>query len=86
MRIGIEMYLVKFSYLFFGNFSKTVSPNRNTLDSFVIKRESSQYFPESTRNNENKKKSKKPSAKRNQSSIEEYMFKDTKSSVKRFKK
>ncbi len=80
------MCLGEFIYLFFGNFSKIVSPNRNTLDSFVIKRESSQYFPESTRNNENKKKSKKPSAKRNQSTIEDYMFKDTKSSGKRFKK
>ncbi len=71
---------------FFVNLSKTVSPNRNTLDSFVIKQESSQYFEEPILKNENKKTSKKPSAKRVQSTIEDYMFKDTKSSGKRFKK
>jgi len=72
--------------VFFVNLSKTISSNRNTLDSFVIKRESSQYFEEPILKNTNKKTPKKTTGKRNQTSIEDYMFKNTKSSGKRFKK
>ncbi|CAF0916191.1 unnamed protein product [Adineta steineri] len=63
--------------------NKTISPNRNTLDSFIIKGKS---FEEPTSKNDNIKKSKKTPTKRGQSSIKDYMFKDTKSSGKRFKK
>jgi len=67
--------------------NKTISSNRtNTLDSFVIKREANQYFEEPILKNETTKTPKKTSIKRTQSSIEDYMFKDTKSSGKRFKK
>ncbi|CAF4222765.1 unnamed protein product [Adineta steineri] len=63
--------------------NKTISPNRNTLDSFIIKGKSS---VEPTSKNDNIKKTKKTPTKRGQSSIEDYMFKDTKPSGKRFKK
>jgi hypothetical protein len=52
----------------------------------VIKRESSHYFEEPVLKEEKKKTPRKPTAKRNQNTIEDYMFKDTKSSGKRFKK
>ena len=72
-----------YSVLFF-NLSKTISPNRNkTLDTFVIKRETSQYFEEPILKNENSKTPKQSSTKRTQRSIEDYMFK---SSAKRLKK
>jgi len=69
----------------FINLSTTISSNRKTLDSFVIKRESSQYFEEPILKNEKKKTPKKTTAttgKRTQSTIEDYIFKDTKSSGK----
>ncbi|UJR33499.1 hypothetical protein I4U23_020944 [Adineta vaga] len=62
--------------------SKIISSNRTTLDSFVIRQESSsQYLSEPIL-----KKTKKSPGKRGQSSIEDYMLKDTTSSGKRFKK
>jgi len=78
--------LIELIDLVFIYFSKTVSSNRNTLDSFVIKRESSRYFEEPILKNEKKKTPKKTTAKRDQTSIEDYMFKNPKSSEKRFKK
>lgn len=67
-------------------FSKTASPNRNTLDSFVIKREIGQSFEEPSSRSESKKTPSKTPGKRTQSSIEDYMFKDVTSSSKRLKK
>jgi hypothetical protein len=52
----------------------------------VVKRDQSQYFEEPILKNEKNQTSKKTSAKRAQSTIEDYMFKNTKSSGKRFKK
>lgn len=67
-------------------FSKNISPNRNTLDSFVVKREAGHSFEEKSPRPETKKTPSKTSGKRTQSSIEDYMFKDMASSSKRLKK
>ena len=55
----------------------------NTLDSFVIKRETSQHFEEPILKNEKRKTPKRSSDQRGQRSIEDYMFK---SPTKRLKK
>ena len=68
------------------NLSKTISPNGNTLDSFVIKRGTNESSEEPVLKTDVNKTPKKTSTKRTQSTIEDYMFKDTKSSGKRFKK
>ena len=68
-------------------FSKTISPNRNTLDSFVVKREARHSFEDTPPRPETKKIPSKTSGKRTQSSIEDYMFKNmSSSSNKRLKK
>lgn len=68
------------------DFSKPISSNRNTLDSFVIRRNPSQQSEVPILKNETKKTPKKTTTKRTQNSIEDYMVKETKSSGKRFKK
>ncbi len=68
-------------FLFY--FSKIVSPNRNTLDSFVIKKAPKKYFEDHILKDESNKIL---SRKRTQGAIDDYMHKDTKPTVKRFKK
>ncbi|CAF2581484.1 unnamed protein product [Rotaria sp. Silwood2] len=63
--------------------NKIESSNRNTLDSFVIKKAPSKYFQDHLVKDEGNKTL---SHKRNQDTIEDYMNKETKPSVKRFKK
>ncbi|CAF1070573.1 unnamed protein product [Adineta steineri] len=63
--------------------NKTLSNNLNTLDSFVIKKAPSKYFDDHVLKDE----SNKPlSHKRTQGAIDDYMYKESKPSVKRFKK
>ncbi|CAF1470946.1 unnamed protein product, partial [Rotaria sordida] len=63
--------------------NKTVSSNRNTLDSFVIKKAPSKYFQDHMFKDESNKIL---SHKRNQDTIDDYIYKEIKPSVKRFKK
>lgn len=64
-------------------FSKKSSAQRNTLDSFVIKKAPKKYFDDQILKDETNQIS---SHKRSQSAIDDYMYKDTKTSVKRLKK
>jgi len=63
--------------------NKIVSPNRNTLDSFVIKKAPKKYFEDSVFTDETNKPS---SHKRTQGAIDDYMHKASKPPAKRFKK
>jgi hypothetical protein len=64
-------------------FSKIASPNRNTLDSFVIKKAPRKYFHDRVLKNETNET---VSHKRTQRAIDDYVYKDIKPSAKRFKK
>ncbi|CAF3950914.1 unnamed protein product [Rotaria magnacalcarata] len=66
--------------------AKVNTPIRNTLDSFVVKQEPREYFQELKVRKEENTTPKKTSIKRPQGNIEDYMFKNSKSSGKRFKK
>lgn len=60
--------------------------NLNTLDSFVIKRTPSANLDEPILKNETKNSVKANTVKRTQSTLEDYMFIETKSTAKRMKK
>ena len=64
--------------LLFSLFSKTTSVKRNTLDSFVIKKAPKRYFDDDPLTDQTNKLA--------QSSIDDSLHKDSKSSVKRLKK
>ncbi|UJR13733.1 hypothetical protein I4U23_000743 [Adineta vaga] len=63
--------------------NKTISSNQNTLDSFVIKKAPKKYFEDRVLKDETNKNL---SRKRTQNAIDDYMFKESKSSSKRLKK
>ena len=65
--------------------SKIITPQKNTLDSFVIKKAPKKYFDDDVALKDESNKS-LSSSKRTQGAIDDYMYKDTKPLVKRFKK
>jgi len=70
-------------FIYFSYSSEIISTNRNTLDSFVIKKAPKKYFDDPILKDESNQIS---SRKRTQGVIDDYMSKDTKPQVKRFKK
>ena len=64
-------------------FSKITSPNRNTLDSFVIKKAPRKYFHDRVLKDETNET---VSLKRTQRAIDDYVYKDTKTICKTIQK